>query len=68
MSVEIEVSWFYEERQEDGRWISAFGGYKFNRAQATEKMERRKAVAPRAVLRLVCVVRKTRSYRERYSP
>ena len=41
MSVEIEVSWFYEERVE-GVWISAFAGHKFNRAQATEKIEQRK--------------------------
>jgi len=68
MKVTVEVFWYYEEQEKDGRWTSAYAGYLYARETATALMEKRKAQVPRARLRLVKVKKETRSYRSRNLP
>lgn len=65
-----EESWHYEVFCTDPDlggpcWISAFANHGFDRAEATRRMELRKAVAPKSKLRLVQTITTTREYRER---
>lgn len=67
MKVTVQTRWYFEEWSRTA-WVSAFYGYYLDRDKATELMEKRKKEAPKAKLRLVCQVNKTRSYRNRNSP
>lgn len=60
-----EDFWYIEERETNGKWLSAGAGFQWGKDRALEYMEKRKREYPRAALRLVHCTKERFTYARR---